>query len=133
MTHLNRVMPTIWALFLLLVASVAFAQSNSADALGRLFGLGQPHSVNDLPPGQLKSTLKELSPKAQAKALGWLQRFSFPPEDLTYIRVDSKGSVLYADTAAAAPASEAISVTAAECHEHLEHQHDGRDGHGRIR
>ena len=83
----NRAWPTIWALFLLFVtstafaqgnASVAFDQCNSANAPGHLFGVGQPHSVNDLPPGQLKSTLEELSPKAQAKVLGWLQRFSFP-------------------------------------------------------
>ena len=93
MMHLNRVWPVIWVIFLLSVTSVAFAQGNSADAPGRLFGMGQPHSVNDLPPGQLKSTLEGLPPKARGKALGWLQRFSFPAEDIAHLRVDSEGSV----------------------------------------
>jgi hypothetical protein len=97
MMHLNRVWPAIGALFLLFVTSAAFAQGNSADAPGHLFGMGQPHSVNDLPPGQLKSTLEGLSPKARGKALSWLQRFSFPAEDVTHLRVDSEGSIFYAD------------------------------------
>ena len=97
MMHLNRVWPTIGALFLLLVTSVAFAQGNSADAPGHVYGLGQPHSINDLPPGQFKSTLEGLSPKARSKALDWLQRFSFPAEDVAHIRVDSEGSIFYTD------------------------------------
>ena len=80
MMHLSRVMPKIWVLFLLFATSVAFAQGNSADAPGRLFGLGQPHSVNDLPPGQLKSTLEGLSPAAQDKALDRLRK-SMGPSD----------------------------------------------------
>ena len=111
MMHLNRVWPVIWAVFLVSVTSTAFAQGNSADAPDRLFGIGHPQSINDLPPGQLKSTLKKLPPSAQAKALGRLQNLSFPSEDIAHLKVDSQGSILYAD--AAAPAGD-VSVSQIE-------------------
>jgi len=107
--HLNRVRPIIWSLFLLFFISTTFAQGNSVNAPGRLFGMGQPHSINDLPPGQLKSTLEGLSPKARGKALDWLQGFSFPAEDVAYLRVDSQGSVYYVE--AGAPTPDDINVT----------------------
>jgi len=107
--HLNRVLPKIWVLFLLFVTSVAFAQGNSADASGHLFGIGHPQSINDLPPGQLKSTLEDLPSSAQEKALGRLQSFSFPVEDVAHLKVDPEGSVLYAE--APALTSETFALT----------------------
>ena len=38
MMHLNRVWPVIWAVLLLSVTSAAFAQGNSTNAPGHLFG-----------------------------------------------------------------------------------------------
>lgn len=95
MMHLNRVWPTIGALFLLFVTSVVLAKGNSAAVRSRLYGFGQPHSVNDLPPGQFKSTLEDLSPRARGKALDRLRRFSFPAEDVADLRVDSEGAIDY--------------------------------------
>jgi hypothetical protein len=105
MMNLNRILPKIWViLFLLLITSTALAQGNSGNAPGRLFGIGHPHSVKDLPPGQLRSRLEGLPPKARGKALGWLQSFSFPAEDVTNLRADPQGAIYYAETFVPGPA-----------------------------
>lgn len=81
----------------LLLSIQAFAQSDTG-LNARVFGLGQPDSVQSLPPGKLKSRLKSLPPQASSKALQWLQDFSFPATDLDLIEVDDEGGVFYADT-----------------------------------
>jgi hypothetical protein len=64
----------------------------------RVYGLGQPATVKDLPPGQLKRKLDQLSPKARSRALKWLQDFSFAEADVQTLDVDIQGGVFYADT-----------------------------------
>jgi hypothetical protein len=46
----------------------------------------------------LRSRLESLPPQASAKALRWLQDFSFPEADLDTIEVDAEGGVFYGDT-----------------------------------
>ena len=53
---------------------------------GRIFGVGAPLQLEDLPPGRAKSRLESLPPPARQRALEWLQRFSFPEADLEFAR-----------------------------------------------
>jgi hypothetical protein len=113
MKHFNRKSPVLWVLVsLFLFTPTAFAQGKSDQAPGKLYGLGQPKSEQDLPPGQLRKSIEGLPLKARAKALKWLQGFSFPAEDIKHLRVDNDGSVLYADMldAESEPASYAEST-----------------------
>ena len=81
----------------LLLSGQTVAQSDQGES-ARVFGLGQPHSIQSLPAGKLRSRLESLPPQASAKALRWLQDFSFPEADLDTIEVDDEGSVFYGDT-----------------------------------
>ena len=97
-SHERRV-PLSRALFLLLLTCGAvFAQGQSTDSHGHVFGVGQPKTTRDLPPGLLRKNLETLPAKARGKALGWLQRVSFPAEDVKSLRVSPDGSIHYADT-----------------------------------
>ena len=99
MIHCNRFVPSAWVTLLLLLAPCAvFAQGQSGDIHGRSYGIGQPESVQNLPSGQLRQDLENLPAQAKGKALGWLQRFSFPVEDVESLRVRPDGSIHYADT-----------------------------------
>ena len=94
----KRYLPAIWAtLFMLLSSGAVFAQGQSADNHGHSYGIGQPNTIQDLPPGQLRKELESLPANARGKALGWLQRFSFPAEDVKSLRVRPDGSIHYAD------------------------------------
>jgi len=64
----------------------------------RVFGLGQPQSIQSLPAGKLRSRLESMPPQASSKALRWLQDFSFPEAVLNTIEVDDQGGVFYGDT-----------------------------------
>ena len=64
----------------------------------RVFGQGQPASVGELPPGQLKRKLEALPPQARANALKWLQDFSFPEADVVTLDVDDEGNISYVDS-----------------------------------
>ena len=75
----------------------------SGENHGRFFGKGHPKSIQDLPPGQLRKTLEGLPANARGKALGWLQGFSFPAEDVKNLRASGDGSIHYADTFLPAP------------------------------
>ncbi|HMB60745.1 MAG TPA: zinc-dependent metalloprotease family protein, partial [Xanthomonadales bacterium] len=87
----------ITVLYAITMSLPAFAaQDPSVSA--RQFGHGQPATVHDLPPGQLKRRLENLPPQASAKALRWLQDIDFPGTDLELLRVDDEGGVFYADT-----------------------------------
>lgn len=70
----------------------------SGESQGRFYGKGQPKSTHDLPPGQLRRSIDNLSPYAKSNALKWLQDVSFPAEDVRNLRVKADGSVFYADT-----------------------------------
>jgi len=81
----------------LLLSGQSLAQSDQGES-ARVFGLGQPQSVQDLPAGKLRNRLESLPPQASSKALRWLQDFSFPEADLDTIEVDDEGGVFYGDT-----------------------------------
>ena len=76
----------------------------SGNSHGKFYGIGQPGTTQDLPPGQLRLTLEGLPPRARGKALGWLQNFSFPAEDVKNLRADQQGAIYYADTFVPEPA-----------------------------
>ena len=79
------------------LAGQVHAQSDQGSE-SRIFGQGQPASVADLPPGQLKRKILSLPPQARGNALKWLQDFSFPTEDVTTLDVDSQGGIFYVDS-----------------------------------
>lgn len=93
-----------WALFFstgLVIASAIFsgaatAQSDQALA-AKVFGHGQPGTLDDLPPGQLRNRLQSLPAQARARGLQWLQDISFTGTDLEALRVDDEGGVMFAD------------------------------------
>jgi len=97
-------MRVIKGFFLLLVVMVAFSLSGQSIAQSdrgesaRVFGLGQPQSVQKLPVGKLRNRLESLPPQASSRALRWLQDFSFPEADLDTIEIDDEGGVFYGDT-----------------------------------
>jgi len=80
----------------LIISNAAWAQSDQG-LYARSFGQGQPQSVDELPPGQLKNKLQSLPPQARANALRWLQDFSFPAADVETIHADDEGNIYYAD------------------------------------
>lgn len=61
------------------------------------FNNGSDITIDDLPPGFLKSGLQRLPPAARARALEWLNNISFPATDIANLRVDSSGGIFYAD------------------------------------
>jgi hypothetical protein len=84
-------------LSVLLASSTISAQSEQGNN-ARVFGLGQPQTIQHLPAGQLRNRLESLPPQARANGLRWLQDFSFPEADLDTIKVDDEGNVFYSDT-----------------------------------
>jgi chitodextrinase len=99
MIFFNKLIPLLCVSLLLSLGSESvLAQGKSSNAHGRLYGIGKPKSTQDLPPGKLRKDLEGLPAKAKGKALDWLQGFSFPPEDIEYLRVNSDGAIYYADT-----------------------------------
>jgi len=90
-------------LTLLFLAMPGHAQSENGIA-SRSFGLGQPHSIADLPNGKLRKRLETLPPQASARALRWMQDFSFPEADLDTLKIDNDGGVFYGDSLLPDPA-----------------------------
>lgn len=86
-------------LTLFLVPTAVFAQQSGAADI-RQYGQGSPFQISDLPPGQLRSALEGLPPQAKSRALEQLHSFSFPHQDIGYLRVDMDGGVYYVDPAA---------------------------------
>ena len=84
------------AAFVLLFSTAVSAQSAQGLA-ARVWGLGQPQNISDLPQSQLRNDLTNLPPQASAKALKWLQEISFTGTDLEVLRVDAKGNVYFVD------------------------------------
>lgn len=92
------------SLLILLGGESVLAQSQGGDpgqsgqSHGRFYGKGQPESIWELPPGQLRNDLKQLPAKARGRAMAWLQGVSFPEEDVRNLRVSADGSISFADT-----------------------------------
>jgi len=97
MRVLRGVLVIVVSTLVFFTASTGFAQSEQGQN-ARMFGQGQPASVQDLPPGQLKKRLEGLPAKSRGKALKWLQEFSFPEADIQVIQIDNEGNVFYGDT-----------------------------------
>jgi hypothetical protein len=98
MMHLIARLALIGAfLSLFIISQTAVAQGNSGNAPGKVYGKGQPRTTGDLPPGQLRKMLEDLPAEKRGKALGWLQDFSFPENDVDHLKVDSDGNIFYED------------------------------------
>ncbi len=82
---------------LVLAATPVLAQSAQGAGAVR-FDPGQLQSISQLPPGQLRTRLESLPPRAQANALRWLQRISITGSDLAQLRADAGGGMYFADT-----------------------------------
>jgi len=80
---------------LLAASGVAWTQPDHGAAEPRMFGIGQPANIDDLPPGRIQERLASLPPPARARALEWLQRLEFPAADLEVMQIDDQGGVLY--------------------------------------
>lgn len=78
----------------------AFGQGRPSDTgrEARQFGLDAPAAIADLPAGAFRDRLQNLSPQARARALDWLQDFSFTEHDLDFLDADDQGGVLYVDS-----------------------------------
>ncbi len=76
------------------------APSQERKASGKQYGKGhiKIKGPSDLPPGQAKKRLTELSPKAKERAISWLNNHQFPEADFkNNIDFDSDGGVFYID------------------------------------
>ncbi len=82
----------------ILVTSGSLAAQSDQGLNTRNWGVGQPKSASDLPPGQLRRKLESLPPQANAKAIKWLQDFTFTGADLDVMHIDDEGGVFFADT-----------------------------------
>lgn len=80
-----------------LIIALFVVAINAATADQRLFGRGQPNSINELPVGEFRSALEALSPTARGKALSELRRLTTPAQDFPYMRVDKRGHIHYVD------------------------------------
>lgn len=109
MRHRKRILVAAsgFALGTLLTMGHALAQPQGP----KVFGIGAPQQLTALPPGRIRSHIESLPPAAQQRALEWLQRFSFPENDLDYLQVDHEGGVYYADTFLPEEASGATTAT----------------------
>jgi len=100
-------------LLLVAVAAALAGQVHAQSDQGlesRIFGQGQPASVADLPPGQLKRKIDALPPQARGNALKWLQGFSFPTEDVATLDVDNHGGIYYVESVVIEQTDEAESA-----------------------
>lgn len=103
MLNLKGLSSSVVCLTLFLMVGPAYAQSLQGETQ-RVFGHGQPKSIDDLPRGKLRKRLQSLPPRASANALRWMQDFSFTEMDLDTLQVDDSGGVFYGDTLLPDPA-----------------------------
>jgi hypothetical protein len=75
----------------------AEAQFGVSNGNGNAWGVGHPNKTNELPPGQFRKSLEDLSPQARAKAMQTLRRFHFTEHDLEYMNVHPSGAIYFAD------------------------------------
>ncbi len=64
----------------------------------RLYGVGAPFSISELPPGRFRYALESMSEQARQTSMSWLHSFSFPAKDMDYLHFDAQGGVFYADS-----------------------------------
>lgn len=76
------------------ISQISFAQAPQ----GRVYGDGIPFGLSDLAPSRAREKLESLPGPAQARALEWLNSFSFHESDLEFISFDGEGGVFYQDT-----------------------------------
>ncbi|MEH6576335.1 MAG: zinc-dependent metalloprotease family protein [Amphritea sp.] len=88
-----------WQLVAFFSVLILFGVDSTLARDARSFGANSPFSINELPPGILRSQLLSLPPAAQNRALGWLHRFEFTEQDVPFLRVDRAGGVFYEDPA----------------------------------
>lgn len=98
-------------LVLFLVPMMASAQQGAAPVV-RQYGLGSPFQISDLPPGILRSALEALPPQAKSRAMERLHSFSFPHQDIDYLRVDKDGGIYYVDPLESGTTADGGAVTA---------------------
>lgn len=77
----------------MLFSAPALSQEN------RVFGVGQPASVAELPPGAFRDSLLALPPQARGRALATLRATTTPAADFQFMRVDRRGGIFYVDPA----------------------------------
>ena len=81
-----------------LAAAVSlFAVAPAEAQTKRVFGVGEPATIGELPEGAFRSALEALPPQAQGRALGLLQQGTVPIEDFAYLRVNRRGDLLFVD------------------------------------
>jgi len=87
----------VFGIVALLVEPTAPGAAESSAAAPRTYGADAPFTIDQLPPGRLRSDLERLTPTIRAKAMDALHRFSFPSEDVATLRVDTQGHPFYED------------------------------------
>jgi hypothetical protein len=83
------------------VSMVLCSVSLAVDAKekGRVYGVGHPFNLSELPQGELSDKLKKLSTSSRDKAKHWLDKVQFHDHDLPYMRTDNDGGIYIADPA----------------------------------
>jgi hypothetical protein len=81
-----------------LAASLLFA-GTALSQQSRVFGIGAPSSVAELPAGAFRDSVLALSPQARGRALAILRGATTPAADFAFMRVDEGGGIFYVDPA----------------------------------
>lgn len=89
------------------IASTPVVTLSAAKHVTKHFGKNTPFQIVDLPDGPVKAKLNALAATKQKNALAWLHKINFTDDDLTYIKIDDEGGVLYSDTFLPAPLASA--------------------------
>jgi len=83
----------------LLVTSILSSAAIAAPDETKMFGAAaSPVTIDKLPTSRLKEQLAQLPAPAQARALKWLNSFSFPASDVAFLHADNRGGIFYEDT-----------------------------------
>ncbi len=77
-----------------IISTTAIAIPDNTKILGSVATV----TIDNLPTSRLKEQLDNLPVPAQARALQWLNSFSFPANDISFLNVDNSGGIFYQDT-----------------------------------
>jgi len=92
----------------LLATAILSSNAIAAPDENKMFGAAAlAVTLDKLPTSRLKNQLKQLPAPAQARALKWLNGFSFPASDVAFIHADKQGGIFYQDTVLPKPISQA--------------------------
>ncbi len=96
---LHRFTTSVIATAVMLGTSVAAADFGRADESGKpnMLGKAHPFSVDELPPGRMRTKIESLPRHARQRAMQWLHQFDFPENDVENMVIDEEGAVLYVD------------------------------------